>query len=396
MAGLLDLLGLGGGSAGTMKTPGRSPLNGGGQQGSAPSWLNRNSEMLLQMGLGGITGRNAQEQAAGMGQGLIQGMRTNRTAQWLEQNDPELAKAFQSGMLDAGDALKLAFARKTKAEEAKRPDRQWVELGDGTFGWADKTTGSFTKLGSAPKATDGGGKYGLNPVWGVDPATNETRLGQLSSDGTFKVLDLPPSFQPSTGTGTVDLGSEVGTVDRRTGSIISRTPKDNRGASRDKELGKTDAGAISSLPSARSLSEQVDTQVQRLKTDPYLDSMLGPWDSRTPNFTTDAARVQGYMDQLSGGAFLQGRQLLKGGGAITDFESKKAEAAFARLNAAQSPEDYKTALDDFNIAVMEGVRKLEQQAAEGGYVPQYQPQSGGGGNGGGYNQSSSGVRWRAK
>ena len=63
-----------------------------------------------------------------------------------------------------------------------------------------------------------------------------------------------------------------------------------------------------------------------------------------------------------GGAFLAGRQLLKGGGAITDFESQKAEAAFARLNQAQSPKDFKAALDDFNSAVQEGVRKLEQQA----------------------------------
>ena len=56
-----------------------------------------------------------------------------------------------------------------------------------------------------------------------------------------------------------------------------------------------------------------------------------------------------------------------GGGAITDFESQKAEAAFARLNQAQSPEDFKAALDEFNSAVKEGVRKLEQQA---GAAPQ--------------------------
>jgi hypothetical protein len=127
-------------------------LSGGGTQGGTPSWLNRNSDMLLQIGLGGIAGRNAQEQAADMGQGLIQGMRTNRTAKWLEQNDPELAKAFQSGMLDAGDALKLSLARKTAAEEAKRPNRQWVQLANGQFGWADKTSGTFLPLGTAAAA----------------------------------------------------------------------------------------------------------------------------------------------------------------------------------------------------------------------------------------------------
>ncbi len=233
-------------------------------------------------------------------------------------------------------------------------------------------------LGTAPKGgSQDAAKYGLNPIYGTDQQTGKTVLGQLSDGGTFKPLALPENFIPSTGTGTVDLGNEIGTIDRRTGQVISRTPKDNRTASRDKELGKTDAESITALPGARGLAAQVNKQVQTLKADPYLDRMLGSVDSRLPNLTTDAARVQGYMDQLAGGAFLQGRQLLKGGGAITDFESKKAEAAFARLNAAQSPEDYKLALDDFNMAVAEGVRKLEAQAAAGGYVPQGGQQNGG-------------------
>jgi len=69
------------------------------------------------------------------------------------------------------------------------------------------------------------------------------------------------------------------------------------------------------------------------------------------------------MDQLSGGAFLQARGLLKGGGAITDFESQKAEAAFARLNAAQSIEDYRAALTEFKHATTAGLAKLRQQGA---------------------------------
>ena len=91
--------------------------------------------------------------------------------------------------------------------------------------------------------------------------------------------------------------------------------------------------------------------------------MLGPVDSLLPNVSEDAARVQGKMNQIQGGAFLQARQLLKGGGAITDYEGQKAEAAFARLAAAQNPEDYKAALDEFNYFVQQGLKKLEAQAA---------------------------------
>jgi hypothetical protein len=65
------------------------------------------------------------------------------------------------------------------------------------------------------------------------------------------------------------------------------------------------------------------------------------------------------MDQISGGAFLQARQLLKGGGAITDFESQKAEKAFLRMNEAMNIEDYTKAMNDFLDAVRVGLPKLE-------------------------------------
>jgi hypothetical protein len=111
--------------------------------------------------------------------------------------------------------------------------------------------------------------------------------------------------------------------------------------------------------------------------------MLGPMDSRLPNLSSDAARVQGKIDQLKGGAFLQARQMLKGGGAITDYEGQKAEAAFARMSTAQSVEDFNAALDEFNAAVQQGLAKLEAQA--GGGVTPAQPQS--------PRQTSTGVQW---
>ena len=126
-------------------------LGGGAAPAGQPSWLNRNSDTMTQLGLGLLSGRTGQEQAALGAQGLVQGLRTNRTAKYLEQNDPELAQAVRAGMLDIGDAFKLSYARKTESEKAKLPQRQWVQLPDGKFGWADKTTGSFLPLGTAAK-----------------------------------------------------------------------------------------------------------------------------------------------------------------------------------------------------------------------------------------------------
>jgi hypothetical protein len=68
------------------------------------------------------------------------------------------------------------------------------------------------------------------------------------------------------------------------------------------------------------------------------------------------------LDQLKGGAFLEARQLLKGGGQITDFEGKRAEAAMARLEVAQDEKAFDAALDDFNAAVQAGVKKLQTRS----------------------------------
>jgi hypothetical protein len=123
--------------------------------------------------------------------------------------------------------------------------------------------------------------------------------------------------------------------------------------------GTLGAEAAAAAPGQISLFNTIEFQVNDLLNDPYLPNMLGPMASRMPNITADAARVQSKMDQISGGAFLQARQLLKGGGAITDFESKKAEQAFLRMNEAMNTEDYTKAMNDFLDAVRAGLPKLE-------------------------------------
>jgi hypothetical protein len=187
---------------------------------------------------------------------------------------------------------------------------------------------------------NGGAEFGLNPVLGRDADGNIVVM-QLGKDGTAVATKLPEGVTPDIGLKAFEAA---------------------QGTALGKGAGEAQIGAQVALPGAAGLAEQVSSQINALKNDPHLDSMLGPIDSRLPNTSEDAARVQGMMDQLQGGAFLQARQLLKGGGAITDFEGQKAEAAFVRMNAAQKPEDFKAALDEFNYFVQQGVAKLEAQA----------------------------------
>lgn len=65
------------------------------------------------------------------------------------------------------------------------------------------------------------------------------------------------------------------------------------------------------------------------------------------------------INQLQSRAWLAARDMLKGGGPITDYESRKAEASVARLSRAQSEKEFMTALKDLRDAITEGMAKLE-------------------------------------
>jgi hypothetical protein len=82
------------------------------------------------------------------------------------------------------------------------------------------------------------------------------------------------------------------------------------------------------------------------------------------------ARFRTELEQGGGQAFLQARQMLKGGGQITDFEGAKAEAAFSRMQLAaqnNNQEEFMQAVRDFQDAVNSGYEKL-QAAANGQYA----------------------------
>lgn len=74
--------------------------------------------------------------------------------------------------------------------------------------------------------------------------------------------------------------------------------------------------------------------------------LSGTIDPRNYMAGTDAKDFQVVLDQLGGAAFLQAFESLRGGGAITEIEGKKATDAMARLNRAQSDKEFEVALSD--------------------------------------------------
>jgi hypothetical protein len=77
---------------------------------------------------------------------------------------------------------------------------------------------------------------------------------------------------------------------------------------------------------------------------------------------TDAAGFQALYDQVTGGAFLQAYETLKGTGQITEVEGKKATAAITRMNLAQSEAEFVKAAREFQDAIRSGVDRARKKA----------------------------------
>lgn len=184
-----------------------------------------------------------------------------------------------------------------------------------------------------PKA--GTGKYGTTVQY-----TTEGRPWVVGTDGSTKFLDLG---------GATPLGPE--------GTAAAKA----KGAATGKFVGQ----AQSELPGVIQNATQVLGMLGSLESDPYLDRMLGPIDSRTPDWSSEAGRVAGKMDQIQGSSFLTAFESLKGGGQITEVEGTKATQAISRLGQRNvKPEDYRAAIDDLRAIVRNGVIRARVDAGE--------------------------------
>lgn len=85
--------------------------------------------------------------------------------------------------------------------------------------------------------------------------------------------------------------------------------------------------------------------------------LSGALDPRNYLPGTEPRDFQVVLDQIKGSAFLQAFQSLKGGGAITEIEGKKAEAAIARLDRAQSDREFDIALQDLRDVMTTGYER---------------------------------------
>jgi hypothetical protein len=138
-----------------------------------------------------------------------------------------------------------------------------------------------------------------------------------------------------------------------------------RASESGKVLGETETKAGLDLPGAEVDALESIRLVDELTKHPGLNLSVGPagWTPKIPG--TRQADFITRLEQLQGRQFMDARQLLKGGGQITDFEGKKAEQGIARMQRAQSADEFKKGAEEYKTAVRAGVAKLRRKAAGG-------------------------------
>lgn len=94
--------------------------------------------------------------------------------------------------------------------------------------------------------------------------------------------------------------------------------------------------------------------------------LSGTLDPRNYIPGTDAKNFDSLAQQLKGNAFLSAFAQLKGSGAITDVEGKKAESAIARLQQSQSEPEYRAALKDYQSVIGQGLKRMGVDPAQAG------------------------------
>jgi hypothetical protein len=92
-----------------------------------------------------------------------------------------------------------------------------------------------------------------------------------------------------------------------------------------------------------------------------LEGILGLIRGNLPPRTQAQADLLARIDQISGRAFLEAFETLKGGGQITEIEGQKATQAIARLQRTQSPEAFQEALFEFADIVRRGIERSRNE-----------------------------------
>lgn len=221
--------------------------------------------------------------------------------------------------------------------------------------------------------------YSKTPTYFRDPETGEFRIGQLSPTGEVHFPEVPQGLEAVRPVTQIDYGSGIrlqpyGSADPRdpmAGVIQRDIAPEQEPMFRREQAAATAAGreagtqteqARRRLPIAMVDAKRTLSRLNQLRSHDALAAATGASSWLPVIRGTGRADFEARMNQITGGAFLQAFETLKGGGQITQNEGEKATQAIARMSQATSEEAFFAAMDDYAEAIQDGITKLQIQA----------------------------------
>jgi hypothetical protein len=129
-----------------------------------------------------------------------------------------------------------------------------------------------------------------------------------------------------------------------------------------KDVGTADASIAN--------AEQAIKDIDAIMTHPELKSRAGSIGLPYVAGQIAGTKTFGLEDrvkQIQGEAFLNAFNMLRGGGAITDTEGKKATTAINRMKLSLSYDDFKKAADDAKEVLQNGMKRAQELKAKGSW-----------------------------
>lgn len=280
----------------------------------------------------------------------------NKTTDWLRQNgQTQLLAAVESGALDPGQAFQMALAPKPQPAVVDPADNAGgrAQLAQ-QYGLEGDAAQEYILTGKLPGGNQTSRAGVGQPIYGRNTATGAIEPWQSMTDGTM-VNIANPQADPS----QYDFNPGIAAAERATGGGDAKSAVTARAA----------------LPAAEQAYALTQQAIQTISNNTAgvsqnFGNVMGIPTQKLPAYPgSSLADLRNQVDQLSGTAFLQIRQALKGAGQVTDYEGQKGEIALNRMRAAAdsgSKADFDAALVDYKTAIDNGLALL-RQAANGGY-----------------------------
>lgn len=306
----------------------------------------------------------------------------NQTTEWLRQNgQTQLLAAVESGAMDPGAAFQMALTPKPQGPVADPADNAGgrAQLAQ-QYGLEGDAAQEYVLTGKLPGGNQTSRAGVGQPIYGRNTQTGAIEPWQSMTDGTM-VNIANPQADPS----QYDFNPGIAAAERATGGGDAKTAVTAR-------------AALPAAEQAYALTQQAIQTITNNKDGvaQNFGNIAGIIPTqKLPAFPgSSLADLRNQVDQLSGTAFLQIRQALKGAGQVTDYEGQKGEIALNRMRAAAesgSKADFDAALVDYKTAIDNGLALL-REAANGGYSAGSPNVTGGQQPGG---TTSNGMSWSA-